>query len=91
MRLDILKVFILAIMRGLFVYSIHWFQSVHGYFDSEGKNAKEERGPSGDDFSGTSAEKYSQTARLTSKRLELYRREFELLYYSVSSAKIFFR
>ncbi|PIK32879.1 putative WASH complex subunit 7, partial [Apostichopus japonicus] len=36
-------------------------------------------------------EKLQQTSSLTIKRLETYQREFDLLYYSLSSARVFFR
>lgn len=36
-------------------------------------------------------EKLLQTMNLTQKRLEVYLQEFELLYFSLSSARIFFR
>ena len=36
-------------------------------------------------------EKLKQTQTLSLNRLELYQREFDLLYYSLSSARIFFR
>merc|ERR1712003_522062 len=64
--------------------SLHWFQSVNAKFSSEEKAVKESRRKETD-------VKLDQTNTLTMKRLDQYRQEFELLYYSLSSARIFFR
>lgn len=65
--------------------SLHWFQSVNNKFNSEEKAVKESRKQAASDV------KLNQTNTLTMKRLDQYRQEFELLYYSLSSARIFFR
>ncbi|KAL5260221.1 hypothetical protein ACHWQZ_G010367 [Mnemiopsis leidyi] len=64
--------------------SLHWFQSVNAKFRSEEKAVKESKQREAD-------VKLDQTNSLTMKRLDQYRQEFELLYYSLSSARIFFR
>ncbi|XP_065673596.1 WASH complex subunit 4 isoform X2 [Hydra vulgaris] len=64
--------------------SLHWFQSVADKYNNEKamtvKNA-----------TGEKDEKLLQTTSLTLKRLTAYQKEFELLYFSLSSARIFFR
>jgi WASH complex subunit 7 len=69
--------------------SLHWFESVVAKFTAE--NAKlaklvdlEKRGVK-------RMSKEQQTAQLTLKKNELYLREFELLRYSLSGARIFFK
>uniref|UniRef100_A0A3B3TAL3 WASH complex subunit 4 n=1 Tax=Paramormyrops kingsleyae TaxID=1676925 RepID=A0A3B3TAL3_9TELE len=67
--------------------SLHWFQAVREKYMKE-KNAvvKEQN------VQATSQdEKLMQTMNLTQKRLDVYLQEFELLYFSLSSARIFFR
>ncbi|XP_048863417.1 WASH complex subunit 4 isoform X1 [Brienomyrus brachyistius] len=67
--------------------SLHWFQAVREKYMKE-KNAvvKEQN------VQATSQdEKLMQTMNLTQKRLDIYLQEFELLYFSLSSARIFFR
>lgn len=66
--------------------SLHWFQSVRDKYCIE-KNAvkKQKQLASKDD------DKLQQTLNLTAKRLDMYQQEFELLYYSLSSARIFFQ
>ena len=64
--------------------SLHWFQSVREFY------AKEKSSLEGQ-MTNLQDEKLKQTQTLTLNRLELYQREFDLLYYSLSSARIFFR
>uniref|UniRef100_A0A3B3VAH5 WASH complex subunit 4 n=1 Tax=Poecilia latipinna TaxID=48699 RepID=A0A3B3VAH5_9TELE len=67
--------------------SLHWFQAVRDKYRKElSAVAKEQTVQSaGQD------EKLLQTMNLTQKRLDVYLQEFELLYFSLSSARIFFR
>ncbi|XP_067860697.1 WASH complex subunit 4 [Heptranchias perlo] len=67
--------------------SLHWFQSVREKYMKE-KNAvlKQQHVQS-----TNQDEKLMQTMNLTQKRLDIYLQEFELLYFSLSSARIFFR
>ncbi|MEQ2271837.1 WASH complex subunit 4 [Xenotaenia resolanae] len=67
--------------------SLHWFQAVREKYRKElSAVAKEQTVQSaGQD------EKLLQTMNLTQKRLDVYLQEFELLYFSLSSARIFFR
>ncbi|XP_071809991.1 WASH complex subunit 4-like [Asterias amurensis] len=62
--------------------SLHWFHSVRFKYQKEKEAVKKQQ--AGD-------EKLQQTVSLTIKRLDTYQREFDLLYYSLSSARIFFR
>jgi len=64
--------------------AIHWFKSVNEKYNKE-KNDLIKNASGGKD------EKLLQTMNLTLKRLTAYQREFELLFYSMSSARIFFR
>ncbi|KAM8861816.1 WASH complex subunit 4 [Synchiropus picturatus] len=67
--------------------SLHWFQAVRDKYKKEMSTMMKEQNvhSSGQD------EKLLQTMNLTQKRLELYLQEFELLHFSLSSARIFFR
>uniref|UniRef100_A0A4W3I8L6 WASH complex subunit 4 n=1 Tax=Callorhinchus milii TaxID=7868 RepID=A0A4W3I8L6_CALMI len=67
--------------------SLHWFQSVREKYMTE-KNAVVKQ----QNVQSTNQdEKLMQTMNLTQKRLDIYLQEFELLYFSLSSARIFFR
>jgi len=65
--------------------SLHWFQSVREKYLREKQQIQKQQTTSKVD------EKLQQTMQLTIKRLDIYQQEFELLYYSLSSARIFFR
>ncbi|XP_078001541.1 WASH complex subunit 4-like [Glandiceps talaboti] len=67
--------------------SLHWFQSVRRKYGKDKQAASKQQKPG----FGQSDEKLEQTMVLTQKRLDMYRQEFDLLYYSLSSARIFFR
>uniref|UniRef100_T1J3X6 WASH complex subunit 4 n=1 Tax=Strigamia maritima TaxID=126957 RepID=T1J3X6_STRMM len=67
--------------------SLHWFHSVHSKYKSEQEQVKKQREVAG----GKDDEKLLQATMLTSRRLEMCLQEFDLLYYSLSSARIFFR
>lgn len=66
--------------------SLHWFQSVQDKYAKEKAEvvASLNRGTARD-------EKLQQTMSLTLKRLNTYQQEFELVYFSLNSARIFFR
>ncbi|XP_055882277.1 WASH complex subunit 4-like isoform X2 [Biomphalaria glabrata] len=64
--------------------SLHWFQSVRDKFKKDKEQVLKQS-------SNRSDEKLQQTMSLTVKRLEQYLQEYELLFYSLSSARIFFR
>ncbi|XP_068718075.1 WASH complex subunit 4-like [Montipora capricornis] len=66
--------------------SLHWFQSVQDKYAKEKAEvvASLNRGTVRD-------EKLQQTMSLTLKRLNTYQQEFELVYFSLNSARIFFR
>lgn len=66
--------------------SLHWFQSVQDKYAKEKAEvmASLNRGTVRD-------EKLQQTMNLTMKRLNTYQQEFELVYFSLNSARIFFR
>ncbi|XP_059151833.1 WASH complex subunit 4-like isoform X4 [Physella acuta] len=64
--------------------SLHWFQSVRVKLTKDKNEVLKQSGNRND-------EKLQQTTSLTVKRLEQYLQEYELLFYSLSSARIFFR
>ncbi|MCJ8735992.1 hypothetical protein PDJAM_G00253750 [Pangasius djambal] len=67
--------------------SLHWFQAVREKYMKEMNAVVKEQ-----NIQATNQdEKLMQTMNLTQKRLDIYLQEFELLYFSLSSARIFFR
>lgn len=64
--------------------SLHWFQSVSEKYQKE-------KNETTNSAAGVKDEKLQQTTNLTIKRLTNYQREFKLLFFSMSSARIFFR
>ncbi|KAH7984693.1 hypothetical protein HPB52_023522 [Rhipicephalus sanguineus] len=67
--------------------SLHWFQSVSEKFQKDTAQVREQK----KEAAGKEDEKLQQAMSLTGKRLDTYRHEFDLLNYSLSSARIFFR
>ncbi|XP_054885135.1 WASH complex subunit 4 isoform X1 [Poeciliopsis prolifica] len=67
--------------------SLHWFQAVRDKYRKELSAVVKEQTVQ----SAGQDEKLLQTMNLTQKRLDVYLQEFELLYFSLSSARIFFR
>ncbi|XP_051918259.1 WASH complex subunit 4 [Hippocampus zosterae] len=67
--------------------SLHWFQSVRDKYKKEMNAVVKEQHL----HSASQDQKLLQTMNLTQKRLDLYLQEFELLHFSLSSARIFFR
>ncbi|KAL6107078.1 washc4 [Pungitius sinensis] len=67
--------------------SLHWFQAVRDKYKKEMNAVVKEQSVQ----TGGQDEKLLQTMNLTQKRLEVYLQEFELLHFSLSSARIFFR
>uniref|UniRef100_A0A3P8WCL7 WASH complex subunit 4 n=1 Tax=Cynoglossus semilaevis TaxID=244447 RepID=A0A3P8WCL7_CYNSE len=67
--------------------SLHWFQAVRDKYKKELNTVLKEQNVQ----AISQDEKLMQTMNLTQKRLDLYLQEFELLYFSLSSARIFFR
>lgn len=65
--------------------SLYWFHSVRDKYTADRKSLEEQK-----IFASKDDEKLQQTLNLTSKRLEAYEQEFELLYYNLNSARIFF-
>nr|XP_003705524.1 PREDICTED: WASH complex subunit 7 [Megachile rotundata]XP_012145857.1 PREDICTED: WASH complex subunit 7 [Megachile rotundata]XP_012145858.1 PREDICTED: WASH complex subunit 7 [Megachile rotundata] len=63
--------------------SLHWFKTVEQHINAE-KQAAENKTDHGD-------EKLQQTRALTLKRLAERSAEFQLLYYSLSGARVFFK
>ncbi|CAH1784090.1 unnamed protein product, partial [Owenia fusiformis] len=64
--------------------SLHWFQSVRDKYAKDKQQAIQQAQSKSDD-------KLQETLNLTVKRLDVYKQEFDLLNYSLSSARIFFR
>ncbi|KAJ8791596.1 hypothetical protein J1605_020318 [Eschrichtius robustus] len=67
--------------------SLHWFQSVREKYLKEIRAVAKQQNVQ----STSQDEKLLQTMNLTQKRLDVYLQEFELLCFSLSSARIFFR
>ncbi|KAF7702037.1 WASH complex subunit 4 [Silurus meridionalis] len=67
--------------------SLHWFQAVREKYKKEMSAVVKEQNVQ----ATNQDEKLLQTMNLTQKRLDIYLQEFELLYFSLSSARIFFR
>ncbi|XP_019624304.1 PREDICTED: WASH complex subunit SWIP-like [Branchiostoma belcheri] len=67
--------------------SLHWFQSVREKYNKEKRQIHQQLQTS----QTVEDEKLQQTLNLTVRRLDVYVQEFDLLYYSLSSARIFFR
>ncbi|XP_063053067.1 WASH complex subunit 4 [Engraulis encrasicolus] len=67
--------------------SLHWFQAVRDKYVKEINAVVKEQNVQ----TTSQDEKLMQTMNLTQKRLDVYLQEFELLYFSLSSARIFFR
>ncbi|KAJ3596591.1 hypothetical protein NHX12_002996 [Muraenolepis orangiensis] len=67
--------------------SLHWFQAVRDKYLKEMSAVVKEQNVQ----STSQDEKLLQTMNLTQKRLDVYLQEFELLHFSLSSARIFFR
>ncbi|CAD5123366.1 DgyrCDS11723 [Dimorphilus gyrociliatus] len=64
--------------------SLHWFSGVRSKYTQEKQQIQEKL------RTGKIEESLKQTYTLTLKRLDVYQQEFDLLYYSHSSARIFF-
>uniref|UniRef100_A0A8C2WX21 WASH complex subunit 4 n=1 Tax=Cyclopterus lumpus TaxID=8103 RepID=A0A8C2WX21_CYCLU len=67
--------------------SLHWFQAVRDKYKKEMNAVVKEQSIQ----TASQDEKLLQTMNLTQKRLDVYLQEFELLHFSLSSARIFFR
>ncbi|XP_018567265.1 WASH complex subunit 4 isoform X2 [Anoplophora glabripennis] len=67
--------------------SLHWFQSVQRKFKNERLKIKEQSNI----LTNSDDTKLRQTLTLTEKRISLFEKEFQLLYYSFSSARLFFQ
>ena len=64
--------------------SLHWFTSVKSLYENQIQGVQKQKDQTND-------EKLNQTLALELKRLDSYLKEFKLLYYGLSSARIFFR
>jgi WASH complex subunit 7 len=65
--------------------SLHWFQSVRERYMKEKEDIQKQP------MTARQDEKLQQTMTLTTRRLDIHQQEFDILYYSLSSARIFFR
>ncbi|KAK4871515.1 hypothetical protein RN001_015639 [Aquatica leii] len=65
--------------------SLHWFQSVQMKHSQDRKRLESQRAAASKDD-----DKLQQTLALTEKRLLAFEKEFQLLFYSFNSARIFF-
>eukprot|EP00735_Rhodelphis_limneticus_P013774 TRINITY_DN7727_c0_g1::TRINITY_DN7727_c0_g1_i1::g.8316::m.8316 TRINITY_DN7727_c0_g1::TRINITY_DN7727_c0_g1_i1::g.8316 ORF type:complete len:1220 (+),score=387.87,sp/Q2M389/WASC4_HUMAN/40.43/0.0,WASH-7_mid/PF14744.1/3.7e+03,WASH-7_mid/PF14744.1/2.5e-148,WASH-7_N/PF14745.1/6.7e-108,WASH-7_N/PF14745.1/1.1e-06,WASH-7_C/PF14746.1/1.1e-61 TRINITY_DN7727_c0_g1_i1:76-3660(+) len=66
--------------------TFHWFESVNEYFEEERKKVVQTM-----ESTKRGNEEEIQTLNLTLKKLEATKAEFELFYFTFSSARIFFR
>ncbi|KAJ3639981.1 hypothetical protein Zmor_003307 [Zophobas morio] len=66
--------------------SLHWFHSVQAKFEQDKKKIEEQKA-----VASKQDDKLQQTLQLSEKRINSFEREFRLLYYSFSSARIFFQ
>jgi WASH complex subunit 7 len=66
--------------------SLHWFHSVQAKFAQDKKKIEKQRA-----VASKQDDKLQQTLQLSDKRINSFEREFQLLYYSFSSARIFFQ
>ncbi|GFG31853.1 hypothetical protein Cfor_02661 [Coptotermes formosanus] len=66
--------------------SLHWFQSVREKYNKDRAALSKHRS-----VASKEDVKLQQTMTLTARRLDVYQQEFDLLYYSLSSARIFFQ
>lgn len=74
--------------------SLHWFQSVKQKHEQDKSSQKKDVALSNKKQQSanlTEDEKLVQATSLALKRILIYQREFELLFFSLSSARIFFR
>lgn len=67
--------------------SLHWFQSVREKYTKDRNSVIDQKNAA----VGKEDKKLLETINLTSRRLDVYQQEFDLLNYSLSSARIFFR
>lgn len=70
--------------------SLNWYNSIKMKIKAEGSKIDEQRRKIGSNNSSND-EKLLQTLLLSEKRLSAFQMEFELLFYNISSAKIFFQ
>ena len=70
--------------QGALFDSLHWFASVKDMYEGQIQHVQKQKAQTNED-------KLDQTLALTLKRLDAYHREFKLLFYGLSSARIFFR
>ncbi|XP_054280077.1 WASH complex subunit 4-like [Macrosteles quadrilineatus] len=66
--------------------SLHWFKSIKDKYSTELASVAKQK-----QLLTKEEEKLQQTLNLTAKRLEIYHQEFQLLFYSLSSAQVFFQ
>ncbi|KAF5274542.1 hypothetical protein FQA39_LY07154 [Lamprigera yunnana] len=65
--------------------ALHWFQSVQSKHTQDRENLRNQKATASKEDN-----KLHETLALTEKRLNAFEREFQLLYYSFSSSRIFF-
>lgn len=73
--------------------SLQWFKTVRDRFDAECKKIKEMQAGIKSNTNTANKdenEKLQQTLALTERRINAYQMEFNLLFYNLGSAKIFF-
>lgn len=63
--------------------ALHWFDSIWKHIKEERRNLEEQK--------AKGSLQLQQTLALTEKKIKTLEEEFKLLYYSLTSARIFFR
>lgn len=72
--------------QGTEMNSLHWFQSVRMKYNLETVALQKQQADANKDD-----QKLQETLTLTEKRIQRYQQEFDLLYYNLNSARIFFQ
>lgn len=72
--------------QGTEMNSLHWFQSVRMKYNLETVALQKQQADANKDD-----QKLQETLSLTEKRIQRYQQEFDLLYYNLNSARIFFQ
>lgn len=85
-------IYILKLLDQITEFSaLNWYNSIKQRVKVERAKIEDQRAKLRSGGSGNSDDKLLQTLLLAEKRLNSFQMEFELLFYNISSAKIFFQ